>query len=313
MRIFDLHADIGWDILDKVTKGHKDILKNEHLPKLAKGEIETVCVASFFDGQENWEQMQAMVEATRNEIASLQDEIVWVKKAEDLDVANKPKLIMSVEGMCGIVDDVEDKIQWLYDQGVRVASLCWNEENALASGVKGDVTNGLSSKGAAVIRKMDELGMVIDVSHTNENTFWDIVKIAQGPIIATHSNARNLCGHDRNLTKQQLKAISAKGGIIGLNAAKHFVAKNVDEQDAYHLALHGKYIADLIGVEHLAIGFDFMDFLEEGDHSSMAHDLKDASMAQTLIQALQKVGFSEKECQMIAHDNAKSLLQRVLR
>lgn len=313
MRIFDLHADIGWDILDKVTKGAKNVLRNDHLPKLAKGEIDTVCVASFFDGKENWEQMQAMVEATNKEISNVQDQITWVKMAKDLDDDSKPKLIMSVEEMCGINDDVENKIQWLYDQGVRVASLCWNEENALASGVKGNVCHGLSSKGQAVISKMDELGMVIDVSHTNENTFWDIVKYAKGPIIATHSNARRLCGHDRNLTDQQLKAIKAKGGIVGLNAARHFISDHDDQQDVAHLGAHGRYIADLIGVEHLAIGFDFMDFLEEGDHSSMARDLKDASKAQTLIQALQNVGFSEKECQMIAYDNAKSLLQRVLR
>ena len=158
MRIFDLHADIGWDILHKEEQGCNDALQNEHLPKLEAGEIQGVCIASFFDGSEDWQQMQKMVETSRRQISELFPDITWIKSQADLNDDNKIKLLMSVEGMCGIVDDVEAKIQWLYDQGVRVASLCWNEKNALANGVKGDVCQGLSASGKLVIKKMEELG-----------------------------------------------------------------------------------------------------------------------------------------------------------
>ncbi len=312
MRIFDLHADIGCDILRKEEQGHNDALQMDHLPKLKEGEIMGVCIASFFDGSEDWEQMQRMVEASRRQISALQPEITWVKAKEDLKDDNRIKLLMSVEGMCGIVDDVEAKIQWLYDQGVRVASLCWNEQNALANGVKGDVCQGLSALGKLAIKKMEELGMVIDVSHANEKTFWDIVEITDGPIIATHSNARRLCCHDRNLTDQQLKAIKAKGGIVGLNAARHFIAERDDQQDVAHLGAHGRYIADLIGCEHVAMGFDFMDFIPDHDNA-MGKGLANAACAQNLITALKEQGFDEKQCQMIAYDNAINLLRRVLR
>lgn len=312
MRIFDLHADIGWDIQRKNKQGNDAALAKEHLPKLKAGEVMGVCIASFFDGSEDWKQMQAMVETSRRQIMALLPAVTWVKSKADLEEDGKLKLVMSVEGMCGIVDDVEAKIQWLYDQGVRVASLCWNEQNALANGVKGDVCQGLSASGKLVIKKMEELGMVIDVSHANEKTFWDIVAITEGPIIATHSNARKLCAHDRNLTDQQLKAIKAKGGIVGLNAARHFISEKADEQDAAHLGAHGRYIAGLIGVEHVALGFDFMDFIPDHDNA-MGKSLANAACAQNLIAALKAQGLDEKQCQMIAYDNAIDLLRRILR
>ena len=161
-------------------------------------------------------------------------------------------------------------------------------------------------------KKMEELGMVIDVSHANEKTFWDIVEIAKGPIIATHSNARRLCCHDRNLTDQQLKAIKAKGGIVGLNAARYFISDHDDQQDVAHLGAHGRYIADLIGCEHVAIGFDFMDFIPDHDNA-MGKGLASAACAQNLIEALKAQGLDEKQCQMIAYENAIALLRRVLR
>ena len=219
---------------------------------------------------------------------------------------------MTVEGMCGIRDQAEEKIQWLYDQGVRIASLCWNDENALATGVKGTVTRGLTGEGRKAVQKMDELGMILDVSHTNEKTFWDMVEVVRGPMIATHSNTRALCEVHRNLTDQQIMAIAAKGGVIGLNAARNFIDSNPEHQDALHLAAHGRHIADLVGVEHLAVGFDFMDFFE--DHAtSMGRDLTSALQAQNLIQGLRVQGFSEAECQAIGYDNALRVLRQTLK
>ena len=219
---------------------------------------------------------------------------------------------MTVEGMCGIRDQAEEKIQWLYDQGVRIASLCWNDENALATGVKGTVTRGLTEEGRKAVRKMDELGMILDVSHTNEKTFWDMVEVVRGPLIATHSNTRALCEVHRNLTDQQIMAIAAKSGVIGLNAARNFIDSNPEHQDALHLAAHGRHIADLVGVEHLAVGFDFMDFFE--DHAtSMGTDLTSALQAQNLIQGLRAQGFSEDECQAIGYDNALRVLRQTLK
>ena len=312
MRIFDLHADIGWDILRKHEQGRTHVLREEHLPKLIKGEVLGVGIASYFEGSEDWGRMQKMVLAARQEIEENLDAVTWIKSKADLEESGKPQVVMTVEGMCGIRDQAEEKIQWLYDQGVRIASLCWNDENALATGVKGRVTRGLTEEGRKAVRKMDELGMILDVSHTNEKTFWDMVEVVRGPLIATHSNTRALCEVHRNLTDQQIMAIAAKGGVIGLNAARNFIDSNPEHQDALHLAAHGRHIADLVGVEHLAVGFDFMDFFE--DHAtSMGTNLTSALQAQNLIQGLRAQGFSEDECQAIGYDNALRVLRQTLK
>ncbi|WP_279121736.1 dipeptidase [Holdemania filiformis] len=312
MKIFDLHADIGWDILRKHEQGRTHVLREEHLPKLIKGEVLGVGIASYFEGSEDWDRMQKMVLAARQEIEENLDAVTWIKSRADLEESGKPQVVMTVEGMCGIRDQAEEKIQWLYDQGVRIASLCWNDENALATGVKGTVTRGLTEEGRKAVRKMDELGMILDVSHTNEKTFWDMVEVVRGPLIATHSNTRALCEVHRNLTDQQIMAIAAKGGVIGLNAARNFIDSNPEHQDALHLAAHGRHIADLVGVEHLAVGFDFMDFFE--DHAtSMGTDLTSALQAQNLIQGLRAQGFSEDECQAIGYDNALRVLRQTLK
>ena len=312
MKIFDLHADIGWDILRKHEQGRTHVLREEHLPKLLKGEVLGVGIASYFEGSEDWDRMQKMVLAARQEIEENLDAVTWIKSRADLEESGKQQVVMTVEGMCGIRDQAEEKIQWLYDQGVRIASLCWNDENALATGVKGTVTCGLTEEGRKAVRKMDELGMILDVSHTNEKTFWDMVEVVRGPLIATHSNTRALCEVHRNLTDQQIMAIAAKGGVIGLNAARNFIDSNPEHQDALHLAAHGRHIADLVGVEHLAVGFDFMDFFE--DHAtSMGTDLTSALQAQNLIQGLRAQGFSEDECQAVGYDNALRVLRQTLK
>ena len=271
-----------------------------------------VGIASYFEGSEDWDRMQKMVLAARQEIEENLDAVTWIKSRADLEESGKQQVVMTVEGMCGIRDQAEEKIQWLYDQGVRIASLCWNDENALATGVKGTVTCGLTEEGRKAVRKMDELGMILDVSHTNEKTFWDMVEVVRGPLIATHSNTRALCEVHRNLTDQQIMAIAAKGGVIGLNAARNFIDSNPEHQDALHLAAHGRHIADLVGVEHLAVGFDFMDFFE--DHAtSMGTDLTSALQAQNLIQGLRAQGFSEDECQAVGYDNALRVLRQTLK
>ena len=149
-------------------------------------------MASYFDGRQDWAQMQEMVLTLREAI----DECPAVRLVDDawkIDWTD-PYLyaMLSIEGMCGIRENVEEKLDWLYAQGVRLASLCWNERNALACGVLGG-NSGLSELGIAAVRHMERIGMRIDVSHANEATFWDIFAHTSGVIIASHSNARALC------------------------------------------------------------------------------------------------------------------------
>jgi len=150
---------------------------------------------------------------------------------------------------------------------------------------------------------MNQLNMIIDISHTNEKSFWDIITLSDKPVIATHSNTRYLSNVDRNLTDQQVSAIIQNKGLIGLVAAKRFVSLNETLQNTKELARHASHIKSLGGINNIAIGFDYMDFLE-GDFGSfsMASDLQDASESQNLISALFDEGFTQEEVEMIAYE-----------
>lgn len=302
---FDLHGDIGYDVLLHKRRGESDVFANRHLKKFQRGNIQIMCMACFFDGHETWEEMQEMVLALKADLAACK-EVETVCELPDVLQEGKIYAIISVEGMCGIKEDVEAKITWLYEQGVRLASLAWNDENALASGVGGSEERGLSELGRCAIAKMEELGMILDVSHLNERSFWDVVACARKPFIASHSNAYALCAHRRNLKDEQLKAIAKAGGIIGINSANQFIDEKRSKQDCAHLVKHMKYIADLIGIEHVALGLDCMDFFE--DDNEMPLDFLSCEDTGRLLEEMKKV-FTLTEIKQIAGENAKALFR----
>ena len=307
MRLIDLHADIGMDILSKVELNETDILKRYHIDKLKEGEVFGVSMACFFEGHEDITTATKMVSELRKEIEQNAQEIHLVTDGNFVD--EKINAIMSIEGMCFIKDNPSQFLQWAFNQGVIIGSLCWNDTNALATGTKGDPARGLTQLGKEAVACMNKLNMVVDISHTNEKTFYDILEVSKKPIIATHSNARKLCNVDRNLTDQQIIAIANNNGLIGLNAARKFIADEKENQIAHTLAKHAKYMADLTDVKHICIGFDYMDFLAEPfGRGAMAIDLQDASMSQNLIKALSDVGFDDNQVQAIAYENVINFL-----
>lgn len=302
MKLFDLHADIGYSVLHERKLGKHDVLKNIHLPKRIPSEFSWICMASFFDGKEDWAQMQEMILTLKDEISKCED-IHLVNHMDDLKDDHSLKAILSVEGMCGIQDDVETKIDWLYEQGVKVASLTWNDENALATGAKGSFKRGLSELGIQAVKRMAMHRMILDVSHANEATFWDILHHSDGAIIATHSNARALCDHPRNLYDEQLIALANRGGIVGVVTAGFFVFKERKQQDITHLVDHIRYLKELIGIDHIAFGFDFMDDFENAQED-MLIDLDTPKDAQRIIVEMRRQGFQEEEIKKVAYENA---------
>lgn len=297
MKVIDLHADIGCDVLARKHQ-HQSVFCEQHVPKLITGEIEGIISASFFSGIEDWAGMQNMILQLESELLQ-QQHYPLICAGSQLTGAFS---LMSVEGMCGIKEEVESKIQWLYDHHIRIASLQWNEENALSTGVKGNSNRGLSELGKRVIHKMDELHMVIDVSHCNEQSFYDTFNESKGLVIATHSNCYALCPHPRNLKDEQIKLIASRDGLIGMNSCAYFVTQEASQATALELAKHAKYIKDLVGVEVLACGFDYMDFFAEVDDCMMP-DLGMATQTQNFVQALADVGFTEVEIQRVCYQN----------
>lgn len=309
MKLFDLHADIGYDVMQKKHK-ETDILNRFHVQKFLDGEVFYIGMASFFEGSESWEYMQEMILSLKKEIEGC-EMIDLVLSKDDLKENGHIKAVLTVEGMCGIRDHAREKIRWMYEQGVRIASFCWNEENMLATGVKGNPEHGLHPLGKQALQEMVNCGMLVDVSHANEKTFWDIMEESDARVIATHSNARALCDHPRNLWDDQILAIAERGGIIGMNSAPAFVHKLPEKRDIAHLIAHMQYIKELAGIEALALGFDYMDFYE-GCEELHTKDLEDCSRSQRLIEEMFVQNFSEEEVELIASGNALRKLKEVL-
>ena len=309
MKIIDLHADIGYHIYNEKRKGNEDVFSEYHLPKLVEGDNLAVGFVSFFEGKEDLACAYEMTEFLHHQIQKYSENIVPYLKGE-MDF-NKINAIMTIEGMCFIKDEVIPHLDHFYELGVRIASLTWNEENNLATGAKSNPSRGLTTLGIEAVKHMNQIGMIIDVSHLNEKSFWDVLAHSTKPVIATHSNARRFANVDRNLTDQQIKALINQNGLIGLNAVRYFVSDDESLQDVYQLAKHARYIADMGGIDCLACGFDYMDYLDEpfGIHS-MAKLIQSAKDNQNLVLALEKEGFNHSEIKKICHINAYNFFQK---
>ena len=168
--------------------------------------------------------------------------------------------------------------------------------------------------------------MIVDVSHANEKTFWDIAEISTKPFIASHSNARTLCDVPRNLTDEQIKAVAQSGGVIGVNGYIGFIKKcdfsspapieNPDllsKLDLKDLADHIDYIAGLVGVDYVGLGFDFCEYLSEELRDTNPKNLEDASKCQNMIEELRKRGYSENDIEKIAYKNFLRVIKENLK
>ena len=152
--------------------------------------------------------------------------------------------------------------------------------------------------------------MVVDVSHLNDGGFRDVVKLAEKPVIAYHSNCRALCDVRRNLTDDQLRASRDTGGVVGLNVYHAFVHADPAKQTAQMLARHAAHIIDVCGVEHLGCGFDFCQYLGPGNDP--IPDMTGPAQAPRLLGALRRMGLREDEVALVARDNWLRVLRTVL-
>ena len=143
--------------------------------------------------------------------------------------------------------------------------------------------------------------MVMDVSHLNDGGFRDVMKLTEKPVIASHSNCRALCDVRRNLTDDQLRAIRDTGGVVGLNVHHAFVHADPAKQTAQMLARHAAHMAEVMGVEHVACGFDFCEYFGPGNEG--AEGLENCSQTGNLFYWLEKLGMNARERDMSAKEN----------
>lgn len=162
---------------------------------------------------------------------------------------------LSIESSRALGGKIE-RVEEFYKKGVRAMTLTWNGRTKVADGCMVEQAQGLTAFGKAVIKKMNEVGMVIDVSHLAEKGFWDVARLSQRPFIATHSNSKAICNHPRNLTDEQFKYLIEHHGLVGMNFYPLFI-NGTYECTIEELLLHIDHFLELGGEDIIAMGSDF--------------------------------------------------------
>lgn len=269
--IIDGHTDIPRHLYLRYKEGVENSFYKDHYIPLKKGTVNVAVVNIFTKASSESALNQAMMqihlvyEAIKNN-----DDVMLILNKNDLQYviqSNKLGLILSLEGFEPIESDLE-LLHIYYKLGVRAGMLTWNKPNSFASGP--DTNQSLTPRGTKAVKLMNDLGMLVDVSHLNEEGFWKVLSNTNQPVIASHSNARQLFNHPRNLTDDQIKTIANSGGVIGLvpyfskvdpiNPSKERVDDDASETIDDYIK-HIEYIIDLVGYDHVAFGFDFNVYL----------------------------------------------------
>lgn len=235
------------------------------------------------------------------------------RRIADLDDAladdGPPLAVLHLEGAEAIDPALEALDLW-HAAGLRSLGPVWSRPNAFGHGVpfvapaSPDIGPGLTDAGRALVERCAQLGIMVDLSHLNEAGFWDVARIAPGPLVATHSAAHALCQSSRNLTDSQLDAIGASDGLVGIVFACGFLRADFAEDPDTPLELiasHARYVADRIGVTHVALGSDF-------DGTLIPDAVGDAGGLPRVLDALAGAGFDRRELTAITHGNWRRVL-----
>lgn len=311
--LIDLHNDV-LEVMVNDTSYH---LKQRHnynhtdIPRLKDGGVDLQFFSVWVSPTQftnYYLQAQVMLNIFNSELNQNQTTIAQAKnwnEADSLIQQNKIAAVIGVEGGHHIENSIE-KLVNLYNAGMRYMTITWNNSTdwAVSAQDSRSTTVGLSDFGRQVIRTMDSLGIIIDVSHTGIKTIQDILEETQNPIVATHSGVRALRNHYRNLYDWQIQDIANSGGVIGVVFYPYFLngSSNADIQD---VIAHIDYIKNLVGIDYVAIGSDF-DGIEV-----VPLGLEDTSKFPNLTEALFDHGYTREEVEKILYKNFKRVFEQV--
>lgn len=251
-----------------------------------------------------------MMDRAKQEFEKNADLISFATSYEELmrNAANgKMSAFLTVEEG-GILDGDINRLEYLYEEGVRLMTLLWNGENCIGYPNSRDaqiMNKGLKPFGFEVVERMNELGMIVDVSHLSDGGFWDVVNHSKKPVVASHSNARALCPHPRNLSDEMIRGLAEKGGIAGINLYPYFLNER-GKAGIDDLVRHIEHMHYIGGEEFVAIGSDF-DGFDDGEL-----DIKHLGEMNCLYEALKKRKFNDGQIEKFWSKNALRVIQEVL-
>ena len=353
--VVDLHIDTpqrlldeGFDLAPRDAKGHID------LPRMKEGGLDAGFMSIYVDmrayqGEAATKRALQLIDTVYEQAQRHPDQLAVATSAEDVRRAHKEgkvALLMGMEGGTPIANDLR-LLRNFHRLGVRYMTLTHSLHNdwADSSGEK-PKHNGLTDFGKDVVREMNRLGMLVDVSHVSDKAFWDALEVSQAPIIASHSSCRALADHPRNMTDEMIKAMAAKGGVIHITYVRGFIdadyakafAKVADEFWPRYRALAEKYKDDYTGlqaaseqlaaeynlptvswerivdhIDHAAklAGVDHVGLGSDFDGAPMPKGMEDATHLPQLTQALLDRGYSEADVKKILGGNTLRVMEEV--
>jgi membrane dipeptidase len=253
------------------------------------------------------QRIDAQMDALRRVVGRSGGEIRWATTVEEIEAGRREGrfvIVLHMEGAEAIGPDLEN-LGRMYTAGMRSLGLVWSRPNLFGHGVPfayprlPDTGPGLTDAGKALVRACNRLGVMIDLSHLNEQGFWDVATLSDAPLVATHACAHAICASTRNLTDRQLDVVRESDGVVGFNLCVNDVRPDarLDENTPLEMIVrHLGYLVDRLGEDRVALGSDF-------DGAVMPRPIKDASGLQYLVGALRDHGFGEAVVRKLAMEN----------
>lgn len=328
--VIDMHFDLPMDLYDK--RARQNVLATDFLADLDAGDIGVAGVAVYISDQylpemglrvalDQIARLYLEVDASdRFAICRTHSEILRAREQ------NKIALLLTMEGVEPLGADL-DLLRVFYELGLRSLCLTHVRRNAAGDGGlfagSGSPRDGLTSFGRDLIRECERLGIIVDLAHISPAGFDDIIEIATRPVIISHTNARKFFDIERNVTDDQIKAIGTRGGVIGINAV--LVSPHKEEATLDRYIDHIQHVRDLIGIDGVAIGFDFFEFIyrqwseaeqiafrNKFTHAHFVPDLGKHSDSRGLTRRLIERGFKDDEIEKILFRNWMRILEQLL-
>jgi len=327
--VVDGHSDIPMDVVNRRRRGESHVLGRLHLPAWREGGVNAAVLTVGGDQSLEASPSRYAMEAIdhlRNDVADQLQDLTIVTTAADLsrEVENgRFAILMNMEGGMPLEGSLEN-LGRFHELGVRFMTLTWNVRNELGTGASHrDSDGGLTEFGTRVVKSMADMGMVADLSHASTDTFWDAVGLEQGNLVASHSNVAGLCPHTRNLTDEQIRALADQDGFVGITFFPEFL--HGDRPGAREVVDHIAYIGELVGIEHVVLGTDYIDFAKEEIEARLrqsgAYDasefeyprgLKTIRSLPNLTCEMTKRGFSDGDISAVLGGNFLRVCHRIL-
>ena len=308
--MIDLHCDTIMQLLDHPDSG--DLYRNTwkiDIEKLQKAHSKVQDFALFINlGKTNdpygrYEEMRNLCTTQIHLYGEHIQHVLSYQDVESVYESGKIGALMSIEEG-GVLGGDLDKLKQAYQDGVRLITLTWNYPNGLGEPHCGEQHKKLTSKGIEFVEAMQDLGIIVDCSHLNDAGTEQLGDILDVPFVASHSNAREVTAHTRNLPDNLIKLIANKGGVIGLNFAQSFLGTSPISR-IEDIVKHGLYLINKGGEDVVALGTDF-------DGIKPNTEIKDASEMYRLYDAFKEAGLSVEQCEKLFWKNADRLLKEIL-